>query len=64
MNHEVVLFAILIAAMVACKPFDALVDLHVLLQVAALGETHLALIALVGFNLRVASHMRSKLAER
>ena len=43
--------------MVAGEALDPLVDLLVLLEVAALGKLHVAKVTLVGLNLRVASHV-------
>ena len=64
MDHEIIFFAILVATMVAAEALDALMDLQVLLKVAPLGKLHLAEVTLKGLNLGVASHMRSKFAER
>ena len=50
--------------MVACEAFDPLVDLLVLLEVAALGELHVAKVTLEWLDLRVASHMRGEFAQR
>jgi hypothetical protein len=46
----------------ARKSFDPLVDLLVLLEVAALGELHVANVTLEWLDLRVASHMGCKFA--
>ena len=50
--------------MVAREAFDPLVNLLVLLEVAALGELHVAKVTLEWLNLRVASHVRGKFAQR
>lgn len=57
MDHQIIFFAILVAAVVACEALDALMDLQVLLQVTPLGELHLTEVTLEGLNLGVASHM-------
>ena len=48
--------------MVAREAFDPLVDLLVLLEVAALGELHVAKVTFEGLDLRVAPHVRSEFA--
>lgn len=49
--------------MVASKPFDTLVYLSVLLQIASLGKFHVAEIALERLDLGVTAHVRCKLAQ-
>ena len=48
--------------MVARESFDPLVDLLVLLEIATLGELHVAKVTFEGLDLRVAPHVGSKFA--
>jgi hypothetical protein len=57
MNHEIIFLAVLVAAVVADEPLDALMELAVFLEVAPLCKTHLTQVAIKRLHLGVAPHM-------
>jgi hypothetical protein len=64
MNHEVIFLTEFVAAVVTGEPFDALVDLPVLLEIALLIKGHVAHFAGEGSLLSMAVKVRVELGER
>ena len=63
MDHEIIFFAVLVAAVGTDEPLDALMELTVLLEVAPLSKAHIAYITLKWLHLGVAPHVGGELAE-